>query len=360
MRGVIRWRTVGILALLAAVAVALAAWAWVSARAPLRVAGVGERLLPALHANLEKAARIEIQRGKDKLVVVRRKDAWVAGDAEYPVEPAQVRSVLLTLAEMKKARPATAKPEKYRFIFVDDPNPESLATRVVVKDERDGVLADVILGREAPDWLGGGREAQFVRVHGQKRAWLVEGRVRTPVQVEGWADNQIVKLPEEAVAGVIIRHADGEVLRLAPNPEPKKPGEVVGLPLLLEDMPPGAKPNLPNIRALFYSLIDLSFNDVRKVRAHLKPLAEVELRMKDGMVLVWRVVRDDVGYWLRGELKQPGKNAKLAEKLRKLLPGREFGVYDSVGEVFTSRLENLIEAEVTDLSKSAGPAAGAP
>ncbi len=356
-----RWRTVGILAVVAAVSLALAAWAWMSARAPLKVEGVGELLLPSLRRHLEEAARIEIRRGDEMLVVRRARDAWVAGEADFPVHPAQVKSVLLTLAEMKKARPATARAEKYRFIFVDEPNPQSLATRVVVKDKRGRVLADVILGREAPDWLGGGREAQFARVHEEKRAWLVEGRVRAPVRVEGWADNQLVRLPEDSVAEVVIRHGDGEVLRLKPNPEPKKAGDVVGLPLVLEDMPPGAKPNVANIRALFYSLTDLSFNDVRKARPDLKPLAEVRVRTKGGLALVWQVVRDKAGYWLRGTLERAGKDKRLAEKLSKLLPGREFGVYDSVGKVFSSRLEDLIEAEAVDLggaASSAGSRAG--
>ena len=355
MRG--GWRMLVVLAVAAALSVALAGRAWMQARAPLQVAEQGQPLLPGLQERLGDVARIEITRGEETLVLRRRDGQWVAGDAEWPVLPQQVKSVLVTLAEMKKTQPATALPKHYRAIRVDAPNPESLAARVVLKDAKGQVLADVILGKEAFDWLGGGREAQFVRIPSQKRAWLVEGRVRATPKITAWVDNRLLSLPVNGIAEVIIRQAGEEPLRLVANREHKGDGknapEVPDIPLKLVNAPEGAKANATGIRRLFYALVDLTFEDVRKAKPAVRPAATVEVRTTKGLRVALDVWREGKRWWLRGRVLEEGTDAEQAAALRRKLEGRDFQVFDSVGEALTSGLSDLIEAQALDLTAPA-------
>ncbi len=368
----IGWRAIGVLAVLAVAAAGLAGWAWIQARAPLAVAGQGEMLLPDLARQVEQVARIELRQGS-RLFVLRRLDdgRWVAGDADWPVPAAQVRSVLVTLMEMKKAQPATALPERYRAIFVDDPTPESLAARLVLKDRGGKVLADVILGKEAEDWLGGGRTGQFVRLTGNKRAWLVEGHVRPSTRLTAWADTSLLKLAEDDLAEVVIRR-DGEEVRLlgkaAADAATSGEDDVwAELPLRLADAPPGAKPRASMLRQLHLALSDLRFEEVRKADTLTggKQVTQVKVRTGDGLEVALEVFHrkgagGDAGWWLRGRVAQPGKNANLAEKLRQQLQGRAFRMYDSAGAALVARLSDLIEAQALDLGGGVPAAAQAP
>ena len=362
MRG--GWRMLIVLTIVAALSLGLAGWAWMQARAPLKVAGQGAYLLPGLRDRLGDVARIEITRGEQKLVLRREGGRWLAGEAAWPALPQQVKSVLLTLSEMKKTQPATALPKHYRAILVDDPNPESLAARVVLKDAQGRVLADVILGKEAFDWLGGGREAQFVRIPSQKRAWLVEGRVRATPVITAWVDNRLLRLPENGIAEVVIRHPDEPPLRLIANREQKDDGknapEVPEVPLKIVNVPKRAKASATGIRRLFYSLVDLTFEDVRRAKPDVKPQATTEVLTTEGLRVAFDVWKEDEHWWLRGHVLEDGKDAKLAKELREKLRGRDFQVFDSVGEALSSGLADLIEAQKVDLTKPAKSAETAP
>ena len=362
MRG--GWRMLIVLTIAAALSLGLAGWAWMQARAPLKVAGQGEYLLPGLRDRLADVARIEITRGEQKLVLRRQGERWLAGDAAWPALPQQVKSVLVTLSEMKKAQPATALPKHYRAIFVDDPNRESLAARVTLKDAQGRVLADIILGKEVFDWLGGGREAQFVRIPSEKRAWLVEGRVRATPVITAWVDNRLLSLPVDGIAEVVIHHPGEEPLRLVANREQAGDGtnapKVPDIPLKLVNAPAGAKPNATAIRQLFYTLVDLTFEDVRKAKPEVKPLATTEVRTTKDLRIAFDVWKEGKHWWLRGRVLEEGKDAKLAKELREKFRGRDFQVFDSVGESLSAGLGDLIEAQKVDLTKPQKSAETAP
>ncbi len=371
----LRARTLLLLALLALISAGLAGWAWWRARAPLAVAGQGEPLLPGLARRLNEVAVITVRRGDSTLTLRRGADGrWRAGEAAWPVPAAQVRSVLLTLAEMKKVRPATALPRRYRFIKVDDPGPGSDAVQLTLKDSGGRVLADIIPGREMQDWLGGGRTAQFVRLTGQRQAWLVEGSVRAPLRITAWADATLLKLPLGKLAEVEITR-DGETLKLLANPradggDAAKAGAEAAtagddpwraLPLRLADAPPGARPRQDTVRQLARALSDLAFLDVRKdafLRGH-EPLSTLRARWRDGLTIALRTFRlrekgKAGGYWITGRMLAPGGDEKMAEKLRKRFNGRAFRVYDSIGAAFSARLQDVIRAEMRDLERDLG------
>ncbi len=342
----VRVRTLLILLGLATVAVGLATCAWQRMQPPrVGVAVEGEELLPRLAAWASRVARIEITRGKDTLVLNRTDDGWVVGEAAYPVQPREVRKLLLSLARLRKVRPMTERPGNYAFLAIDDPAPGSSATRVVLKDGRGTVVADVIAGREEMDRLGSGTEAQFVRLTGEKRGWLVEGVVRAPVLMARWIDTRLLKVPVERVARIEITHEDGERLVLERD---AKAGEG-DPPLTLLDAPATARVSAPKVRALLNSLADISLADVRKRRVAPAARARATLTMDEGLKVRFDVARDGETWWVRPSLLAEGSDAALARALRRRFAGREFAVYDSVGERLASRLDGVIEARVEKL-----------
>jgi len=337
-------RTLVILLGLALAALVLAGWAWQSTRATLVVAEAGKPLLPALRQRADDVARIEITRGEDTITLRRKGKAWVVGEAAYPVEPKEVRKLLLGLMNMKLVAPMTAKPEKYKYIHVDDPNPQSLATRVVLKDARGRVIADVIVGREEVDRLGSGTEAQFARRAGEKQSWLVEGLVRVPVLRAQWVNTALLALPAEKLMRIELRGQDGEMLVLE-RPAP-------GKPFALKDKPETAKLKEKAIGAIVSTLTEMTFTDVRKRREKPRATARAVLTFADGLKIALAVAKDGKVHWLRPDVLAAGKDKKLAQGLKQRFAGREFAVYDSVAERIGSRLEDVIEAEVENLDKT--------
>lgn len=384
------WRMVAVLLLLAGASVALAAWAWMQVRAPLQVAEQGELLLPRLGEQLGDVAQLAVRRKGAQLLLTRTEEGlWVAEPAGWPVEGGQVRSVLLTLAQMRKVRPATALPQRYALIGVGDPARDENSAAVLVRDAEGRVLAHVLLGQEAEGWLGGGREAQFVRLADEQQAWLVEGRVRASTALQDWADTTLLALPVEQLAEVIIRHADGEVLRLAaegrdaPGARGGEKGKTTGAQLRLADAPPGSKVREGRLKQLQAVLGSLRFRavvpaDADEVR-HLREVAIVKARLGDGLAVQLHVLRlqkdgpqagadrqEDgrqqekaaAQWWLRGQVLQAGSDEKRAQRLRRHFKGRVFRVYDEAGAALASRLEDVLQVEVQDL-RDVAPGNGA-
>ena len=343
-------RTLIALLVAAAVALALAAWSWQTTHARLEVPGVGEPLLPDLATGGAAAARIDIvmDDGEERITLVRRGDAWFAGEAGYPADPAKIRKFLLELVKLRKAEPKTRLRRHYRILEVEDPggSPQARGVRVTIRDAAKRVIADVILGKPAYDRLGAGRQAQYARLAGEARSWLVEGLVRPLPALTRWVDHVAVDIPREKVVRGRIAHADGEVLEVRATDRRGADGEplfeIVGLPAGAK-----TKPNY-QIASVARDLAQLDFELARKARAHDgPPVVRAEVETKDGLVVGYDVYREDNALWVRVRVLREGAVKKTAEAIRRETRGWEYGLSVSRGGYFLKRLSDLVEAEET-------------
>ncbi len=342
-----------LLGLLAAaiISVGLAVWAWQSTHARLNVPGAGEPLLPQLAEKGREAAEIEIvmDDGEDRIRLVRKGDAWFAGEEEYPADPKKIRKFLLELMKLRKAEPKTRVARHYRILEVEKPgsSKEARGLRVIVRDGKGGVIADVILGKPAYNRLGEGRKAQYARLAGEAQSWLVEGLVRPLPALTRWVDHIAVDIPRDDVVRGKIVHADGEVLEVRATGEKGPDGEplfeIVGLPEGVK-----TKPNY-QIAAVARDMAQLDFELARKARPHKeKPIVYAEVETKDGLVVGHDVWQEGNALWVRVRVVKEGRNRKLAEAIRKETGGWEYGLSEARGSYFLKRLKDLAEIEEKD------------
>ena len=332
----------------AIVSVGLAVWAWQSTHARLNVPGAGEPLLPQLAEKGGQAAEIEIvmDDGEDRIRLVRKGDAWFAGEEEYPADPKKIRKFLLELMKLRKAEPKTRVARHYRILEVEEPgsSKEARGLRVIVRDDKGNVIADVILGKPAYNRLGEGKKAQYARLAGEAQSWLVEGLVRPLPALTRWVDHIAVDIPREDVVRGKIVHADGEVLEVRATGEKGADGEpifrIVGLPEGVK-----TKPNY-QIAAVARDMAQLDFELARKARPHKeKPVVYAEVETKDGLVVGHDVWQEGTALWVRVRVVKEGKNKELAEAIRKETEGWEYGLSEARGSYFLKRLKDLAEIE---------------
>jgi hypothetical protein len=332
----------------AIVSVGLAVWAWQSTHARLNVPGAGEPLLPDLAARGKDAVVIDIvmDDGEERIRLVRKGDAWFAGEAEYPADTAKIRKFLVELVKLRKAEPKTRLPRHYRILEVEDPGSSKQARglRVTIRDVNDRVIADVILGKPAYDRLGAGRKAQYARLVGERQSWLVEGLVRPLPALTRWVDHYAVDLPRESIVRGRIVHADGEVLEVRATGKKGADGEpvfeIVGLPAGVK-----TKPNY-QIAAVARDMAQLDFELARRARPHKeKPLVYAEVETRDGLVLGHDVWQEGNALWVRVRVVREGRDKKLAEAIRRETEGWEYGLSEARGSYFLKRLRDLAEIE---------------
>ncbi len=332
----------------AIVSVGLAVWAWQATHARLNVPGVGEPLLPALAERGRMAAEIEIvmDDGEEKIRLVRKGEAWFAGEEAYPADPRKIRKFLLELMKLRKAEPKTRQPRHYRILEVEEPGSsrEARGLRVTVRDDKGTVIADVILGKPAYNRLGEGRKAQYARLANEAQSWLVEGLVRPLPALTRWVDHIAVDIPRDDVVRGRIVHADGEILEVRATGEKGADGEpifrIVGLPAGVK-----TKPNY-QIAAIARDLAQLDFELARKARPHRdKPVVRAEVETKDGLIVGYDVWQEGTALWVRVHVVKDGGNRTLAEAIRKETAGWEYGLSETRGSYFLKRLKDLAEIE---------------
>ena len=343
----VKLRTLVILAILAAVSAGLAAWSWRATHARLDAAGIGQPLIPGLAERGKAAARIDIvmDDGKDRITLLRKGSRWFAGPALYPADAAKIRKFLVSLVALRKAEPKTELAKNYNLLEVADPGRKGAkGTRVTIRDEKGGVIADVILGKAAYDRLGAGKTGQYARLAGEKRVWLVEGLARAIPALTRWVNHHAIDLPRDDIVRGRIVHADGEVLEVRATGRKGSDGE----PLFeIVDKPAAAKEK-PNyqVASVARDMAQLDFELVRKARKHeKKPDVYAEVETKDGLVIGHDVHREGDAVWVAVRVVRPGKDAALAKRIAKAVKGWEYGLSKSRGSYFFKRLKDVIETE---------------
>ncbi|MDW8479893.1 MAG: DUF4340 domain-containing protein [Xanthomonadales bacterium] len=218
-------RRVGILAVLAVVAVA-AAWWLTSERRTAPVAGVGEPLLPGLGERLERLKEFRLTGGSGAAVTLRREDGGfrVLERHGFPADVGKLRQYLLRLADARRLEPKTANPERHAELGVEDPAKEGAASTLLTLVFEDGDLA-VVVGR-----YNGQGSGTFLRLPGDDQSWLVAGDLTLEREPTRWLARELIDLPSGKVRRLELRRADGETIVAAKKSEQDANFTVENLP----------------------------------------------------------------------------------------------------------------------------------
>jgi bifunctional DNA-binding transcriptional regulator/antitoxin component of YhaV-PrlF toxin-antitoxin module len=176
-----------------------------------RVVVDGEPAFPALRANPDAVAEIEVRGGGNDIVLERTDgEAWVSRTRDgYPVEPGLTRAIVVALSDMQLVEAKTSDPARFARLEVEDPDQDAASQLVTLRGEDGEVLAEVIVGKERNRLTGTEPAGTYIRRPEEEQSWLATGRVALPEEPDVWLEREVVDLAAEEVVEVEVSPADG-------------------------------------------------------------------------------------------------------------------------------------------------------
>lgn len=329
------------------------------------------RVFPGLidAINAVEEVRIESEHGQFSLVRGEG-TTWVLPDlADYPVEPEEVKKLLVSMAVLETLEPRTADPERHGALDLNDPTAaQDGAVAVSLVDGDGSTLAALLVGRDA----SGNRQARYVRRAGDDQAWLVWRNFDVPGQPMGWLDSSILDLPRWRVRSFITEHADGEQVVIERAAYSDQYFELQGIPEGFE----AENPFVGNQHGTALERVTTVAIENRSELALPQDAPITTVETFDGVRLIIRTAEVDGVDWLwmeakyapsiRKELPEDGPNVvglpempslEDAEQEVQDLNGRfrnwAFAVPPSKRQQFSRRMEDLIKEKVEEDAEQA-------
>ena len=235
-----------------------------------------------LDERLNSVGWLTVKTAEEEFTIQRDGAAWTMVDKQgYPVDAERARTALFQLSQLRLAEAKTRMPERYPRIEVEDPTAkDAKSARLTVKDQADGVLADVIVGK-AKTTLAGGVGGIYLRKPGEAQAWLARGALDLRERAADWLVKDVIDIDEKRIRRVATMPKAGDpavVVRNAPEERT----------FTLEGVPEGKTAKKDELGAFGTALGGLNLLDV--MPADKKPLpadagARAEVETFDGLLI---------------------------------------------------------------------------
>jgi Domain of unknown function (DUF4340) len=205
-------RSFAILAAAAAVSVVLAVAAVLSRDLPATTAAAGEEpLFPGLLDRVNEVRTVRITAPGKKLTAQAGEKGWMLAEkGGYPVEPRELREMVLGVANLKLVEAKTADQARLKRLELEAPSAEAAKSRQVeLLGEGGDPIAAVVVGKGKPGLYGGGRGGVYVRRAGEPQSWLAAGELDVPGDALDLVDQTVIDIPAEQVARITLQPAGG-------------------------------------------------------------------------------------------------------------------------------------------------------
>jgi len=302
-------------------------------------------LLPGLEDAVNEIDAIDIVApGGQTTVSLRRDDErWrVTQKDGYEADFAEVLAFLRTLADVGAAEPKTTNPDWYSHLGVQDVTAQDATGRRIDFPGRE--TTSVIIGQVDPSG-----EGSYARRADEDQSWLLDAVVEVPVDPVAWLEPGIMDIPSADIAQVVVRHADGEVIRLdrAGDEDPT---------FVLRNVPADREAGGEWKRnAIANGLRALNLEDVRRFQP---PAPEAATRVlfttTDGLNFVAELFEIDDARWVHftvsAENAVSPENAAEGEQPDAAAPASrdDAGAVDETGEGADAENQRLVNAVAVD------------
>ena len=215
---------------------------------------------PKLSENVNNVAKIEIRNANSEFSMTLTGDNWGLDQKDgYRVEFQKVKAAIVNLSNFKLIEKKTADATRYERLELNDPSDEKAKSRkVVLKDAKGSVLADVVIGKLNPNLFGTGGAGTYIRRAEEKATWLARGQVELGEEANNWMARQIVNYGQEKVRKVVVANPEGAEIILA-KADVKAPN------FKIENLPEGrAIKNKDEADPLAGVMWRMMFDDVQK------------------------------------------------------------------------------------------------
>jgi len=243
----------------------------------------GQVLFPAIKSRLNDLNTVTITDADGTITLQREAEGdsaagrWVSsGHDGYPADTGKLRQLLLALADAQKLEQKTADPELYGRLGVADPR-EDGGSGVLVSARGDDAAVSVILGDTAQ------REFRYARLPDEEQSWLIDQNPDLPDDSTGWLLPEIVDIRADRIQSVVVRHADGEDVRIRKAHADAANFEV-------ENIPDGRELRYPSVANGIAGVPgNLTLQDVRRGDLPGEDASAAEFTTFDGLKLLVRV-----------------------------------------------------------------------
>jgi hypothetical protein len=215
---------------------------------------------PKLSENVNNVAKIEIRNAKSEFSMTLDGENWGMDKKDgYRVEFQKVKSAIVNLSNFKLIEKKTADEARYERLELNDPSDEQAKSRkIILKDAKGAVLADVVIGKVNPNLFGTGGAGTYIRRADEKGTWLARGQVELGEEPNNWMARQIVNYGQEKVRRVVVANPEGAEIILAKS-DVKDPN------FTIENLPEGrAIKNKDEADPLAGVMWRMMFDDVQK------------------------------------------------------------------------------------------------
>jgi hypothetical protein len=328
-------------------------------------------VFPSLAEKVNDVAEVDIVRNGATFTIKRGASGWELADrGGYPVPFEKVKQVAVGLSQLRIVEEKTSRPDKYKLIGVQDPDPKPSGepegwggpSQVTLKDGNGAVLASAIVGNQRSS------SGVYVRRAGEAQSYAAEGTVDVPGGVTAWVDPKMFEVGNARVKSVAIHQPGGEVLQLSKATPEQANFTVADVPAGKELKSAGAGDAAGN--ALAY----MSFEDVAPAATidftgkdeKVKPGPTAEYRTFDGEVFTVQTADKDGKTWMqvavaydaaanpptpegqtppppRPGQKTPEEAKKEAEELSAKLSRWAFQVPEYKSNLFKTKMADLLK-----------------
>ena len=248
--------------------------------------GGDELLFPELKSRLNDITVVTITDDEGEIALRREADEdgnspagrWIAPDYDgYPVDTANLRRLLLAIADARKVEQKTSDPEFYERLGVQDPGESGGG--VLVSARGDNAAIALILGDTAQG------EFRYARIPDQAPSWLINQNPTLPADRAGWLLPGIVDIDASRIESAVIQHTDGEVVTAR-----KANADEVNFDV--ENIPEGRELRYPSVANSIGAVLgNLTLEDVRRADslAEDAAISTAEFRTFDGLELLLRI-----------------------------------------------------------------------
>lgn len=270
-------------------------------------------------------------------IAIRREDtAWhISTRDDYPADISKLAQLVTALAEAEIVERATANPDRYGLIGIDDPGKGGSGTRLSVIGE--GFDYELVVGKDAQ------RTYQYVRLAGEESGYLVNRKIELPQDASDWMPAGIIDIPSERVRRVSISHADGELLVIEKAARDDSNFTVL-------DIPDSRELSYPTIgNGIAGALSDLELEDVRR-SAEGDAQASSVFETWSGLHITVDVTAQDDTSWLSFSAEAPGENGEPeavseAAEINERLGGWQYAVADYKKNLIVRRWDDILADE---------------
>lgn len=297
----------------------------------------GNLLFPDMTDALNDVRQVTIERsGEDPVSISRDGDLWrVDSRAGYPAALANIREVLVAMAEANVVEPKTANPDLHGRLGVTDPDVEN-SKGVRVTATADEQSFSLIFGNVSQG------NYRYARIAGEDQSWLIDQNPGIPATGGDWLAADIIDIDSDRVQSVTIVHPDGEIIAAGKASEDETNFAVA-------DIPAGRELSYSTVaNGLAGALNDLDLDDVRE--AVLSDAASVNAAFYtfDDLKITVSTVTGDDGNWLTIEAAAEGDDTTEADEINARTSGWQYKIADYKANLLTRRWEDILKPVETE------------